>query len=93
MQSGENNEYSGADAVIVGVPAHATSISPTNSHQTPAAIRAALSRYSLAHSAPSVDLGRLQIFDSGDVISPDVDENQTISALRSLHEKNNLLIV
>ena len=92
MQSGENNEYSGADAVIVGVPAHATSISPTNSHQTPAAIRAALSRYSLAHSAPSVDLGRLQIVDSGDVISPDIDENQTISALRSLREKHNLLI-
>lgn len=36
------------DLAILGVPAWRTSLSPTNAHETPAAIRAALARYSPA---------------------------------------------
>lgn len=68
-----------ADLAIVGVPAHATSLSATNAHATPAAVRAALRRYSAAlvpdrdaadrsrHAAS--ELG--QCVDFGDVDEPD----------------------
>ena len=80
------------DGLIVGVPAAATSISQTGADLTPAAIREALSRYSLAHSNPSVDLKKLKIADAGDVISPDVNEEATIALLRSAKLKSKLMI-
>jgi arginase family enzyme len=80
------------DGLIVGVPASATSISQTGADSTPAAIREALSRYSLAHANPSVDLKKLKIADAGDVISPDVNEEATIALLRSAHLKSRLMI-
>jgi len=35
-----------ASVALIGVPAHETSISPTNAHTTPAAVRFALKKYS-----------------------------------------------
>ena len=61
------------DAALVGVPAWRSSLSPTGAHETPAAVRAALRRYSpTLLGAPPVDLGQaLRIVDAGDVAGPD----------------------
>lgn len=63
------------DAAIVGVPTWRTSLSPTGAHATPAAIRAALSRYSATLMGPPVvDLNSaLRIVDAGDISEPDGD--------------------
>jgi formiminoglutamase len=60
------------DAVLVGLGTHATSISPTAAHGTPAAVRAALRRSS--PHAPGADLAALRIADAGDAPDPDGDE-------------------
>jgi arginase family enzyme len=86
------HDGSRVDALIVGVPASATSISETGADATPGAIRKALARYSLAHSDNKVKLEKVKIADAGDVISPDIDENATISLLRSAQLKSTLLI-
>ena len=86
------HDGSRVDALIVGVPASATSISETGADATPGAIRKALARYSLAHSDSAVNLEKVKIADAGDVISPDIDEDATISLLRSAQLKSTLLI-
>jgi arginase family enzyme len=88
----EAHDGSVVDALIVGVPASATSISETRAETTPGAIRNALARYSLSHSNPAVNLAKLKIADAGDVISPDIDEEAAISLLRSAQLKSRLLI-
>lgn len=82
----------GSDLSLVGVPANQTSISPTSAHLTPAAIRQALLRYSLAHSDSKVDLSRLKLSDSGDVSSPDIDEQKTITELAAMNQKHRMLV-
>lgn len=69
-----------ADLVVFGVPAHLTSISATNAHQTPAAIRAALQRYSLWSWAHQVDLGSIAAIDLGDSLDPDSPEGEARTA-------------
>ncbi len=86
------HDGSRVDALIVGVPASATSISETGADATPGAIRKALAKYSLAHSDSRVKLEKVKIADAGDVISPDIDEDATISLLRSAQLKSTLLI-
>ncbi len=44
------------DLVVLGVPAHRTSLSPTGAHETPGAIRAALARCSTWVTEPGLDL-------------------------------------
>lgn len=67
-----------ADAVVLGVPAWRTSLSPTGAHATPAAVRQALRRYSPTVLAPEpVDLDEvLRIADAGDVTEPDGAEGE-----------------
>lgn len=71
-----------ADLALLGVPAFATSLSPTGANATPAAIRAALRRYSPSLMA---DRGRrgdarsldgLVFADAGDVDEPDGPEGE-----------------
>lgn len=85
-----------ADAVLLGVPTWRTSLSPTGAHATPAAIRAALPRYSTTVLGPPVvDLGEaLRIRDAGDVVEPDGDvgEAETIGRVRELSEAARLVI-
>ena len=64
------------ELVVLGVPAHETSISPTNAHQTPAAIRQALLRYSTYHVGRNLDIAKLSVLDAGDVESPDHFEGE-----------------
>ncbi|MBE0417497.1 MAG: arginase family protein [Coriobacteriia bacterium] len=67
------------DLALIGVPAHATSISPSGAHTTPAAVREALSRYSLL--ATSGGLSALATVDLGDVKDPDGPGGETRVAL------------
>ena len=81
------------DLIIVGVPTSRTSLSPTNAHETPAAIRDALRRYSTHIVAPGAPGHRgdeneivlhesLSIADDGDVVDPDIEAGEEAAAKR-----------
>jgi formiminoglutamase len=57
----------GRRLVVVGVPLSRTSISPSGAHETPAAVRAALRRFSTFHAGLDVDLETLAVSDAGDL--------------------------
>ena len=65
---------------ILGVPAHKTSLSPTNAHTTPAAVREALMRYSATlmpdRGARGQALELDGVVDLGDVVEPDSPEGE-----------------
>ncbi|QAY72907.1 formimidoylglutamase [Agromyces protaetiae] len=76
-----------AALALLGVPAHRTSLSPTNAHETPAALRVALRRYSPAlvpdrsgargEASGPIDLAALvPIVDAGDIHEPDGDAGE-----------------
>jgi formiminoglutamase len=72
------------EVVVVGVPTHATSISPTAADHTPDAIRAALARFSVQHAGGN--LAGVRILDAGDIAEPDTDPvlvSDRIGELRS----------
>lgn len=81
---------SGASAklALLGVPAWRTSLSPTNAHTTPAAVRQALRRYSPAlvparqEGRDAVDLGALAVVDAGDIVEPDGPEGEARTRAR-----------
>lgn len=81
-----------SDITLLGIPASQTSISPTSAHLTPAAIRTALLRYSLAHSDPRVSLEKLAVKDAGDITSPDLDEPATIDQISQIAHSSKFLI-
>ena len=60
-----------SDFALIGIPAHESSISPTNAHLTPAAVRKALARYSTFSTSQGIDLAGHSFTDLGDVQSPD----------------------
>ncbi len=68
---------SSVDFGLIGIPAHATSITPTSAHTTPAAVRAALLRYSTYSASHDVDVAALSARDFGDVAEPDGVEGET----------------
>ena len=75
----------GHDILIVGVPTHTTSLSPTRAQGTPEAIRNALRRYStdyVTHHGDQVDLGRLSIADLGDLEDVDSDTGRANAITR-----------
>jgi len=78
------------DIAVFGVPANSTSISPTGADKTPAAIRAALSRYSLQSSTGSLEL--LTARDFGDITNPDQNEDATSELAARLTEEARLTI-
>lgn len=59
------------DLGVLGVPAHSTSISPSQAHLTPACVRRALARYSVWAESTHTDLRGLFSIDLGDVTDPD----------------------
>ena len=65
---------------VLGVPAFATSISPTGAHATPQAVRRALGRLSTWCPSRRVDLSDAESgvapLDLGDVEDPDLDEGE-----------------
>jgi formiminoglutamase len=73
VASAGTSAESPVDLAVIGVPAHLTSISPTHADQTPAAIRAALSRYSTYSWTHDVDVAQVSAVDFGDVQEPDYE--------------------
>lgn len=84
------DDGSNPDIAVFGVPANTTSISPTGADTTPAAIRAALARYSLNTSAGSI--GELVARDFGDIENPDHNEDATSALAAKLTAKAKLTI-
>lgn len=84
------------DAVLLGAPASKTSLSPTGAHETPAAVRDALRRYSpTLIGPPAVDLAKaLSMADAGDVADPDgpAGEHELRERVRSLAATTRLVI-
>ena len=61
---------------VIGVPAHRTSISPTNANQTPDAIREALSRYSTYSQTLDFDVQDIAVQDLGNIPDPDFEDGE-----------------
>ena len=86
--------HTSADLALIGVPAHLSSISPTNADQTPDAIRSALARYSTFSTSDNLDLAANPISDLGNVQSPDGTDGiaRVHSAVEGLLSEHKLLI-
>ena len=86
---------SSADVALIGVPAHESSISATNAHLTPAAIRDALARYSTFSTSADIDLVGNTFTDLGDVQSPDGTEGhaRVKLAVKNLLSAHKLVVV
>jgi formiminoglutamase len=76
------------DFALVGVPTHATSISATAAHETPAAIRAAL-RYYSEHAERETELSKA---DWGDVVDPDGDRDAATAFIARVAAASRLLV-
>ena len=86
-----SNNNTNADIALIGVPAHESSISATSAHLTPAAVRAALSRYSTYSTSSGIDLVGKTFADLGDVQSPDGAEGTArvktaVNGLLAIHK-------
>jgi formiminoglutamase len=68
---------------LIDVPASKTSISPTNAHLTPKAIREALLRYSTYSYSTGKDLSSLSIEDLGAIEDPDNNEAKTTKEIQT----------
>jgi formiminoglutamase len=71
--------HGACDVAVIGLPAHATSLSPTHAHETPSAVRAALLRYSTWSGDHGVDVADLRWRDAGDVDPDGVDGLRRVS--------------
>ncbi|MCH1884164.1 arginase family protein [Agrococcus sp. ARC_14] len=80
------------DAVLVGIGTHTTSLSPTQAHATPRAVREALRRYS-PHASGSTPLAALRIADAGDASDPDADEEGATALVARAAGRARLAIV
>ena len=88
------------DVALLGVPAHLTSITSTNAHTTPDAIRQALLRYSTWSWEHRLDLGALTAADFGNIDEPDAGsadgtfdgEARTVAAVSQLRTRAGLVI-
>src|SRR5690606_38253986 len=60
------------DLALVGIPTWRTSLSPTSAHATPAAVRAALRRFTpFAATSGGQNVDGLILADFGDAVEPD----------------------
>ena len=93
------------DLGLIGIPTSRTSLSPTNAHLTPAAVREALRRYSdhvVAAGTPGARgqeietvLGEaLTIRDAGDVADPDTEAGEVAAAasVRDVAARSELIV-
>ena len=65
---------------MLGVPAHRTSLSPTRADTTPAAVRAALARFSPYSAEADLDLTALALVDLGDQRDPDTPHGESATS-------------
>ena len=83
-----------ADIALVGVPAFKTCLSKSSANLTPAAIRAALSRYSTYSGTDEIELNGLAFSDLGDIANPDHEdgEKRVAEFIKNVRENYKLLI-
>jgi formiminoglutamase len=67
---------------LVGVPLARTSISPSQAHLTPSAVRAALRRFSTFHAGLDVDLEAVRVADHGDLDVAEAGVNDHVGRVR-----------
>lgn len=72
---------------LIDVPASKTSISPTNAHLTPKAIREALTRYSTYSYSTGMDLSNLSIEDLGAIEDPEENEAKTTKSIQTANKE------
>lgn len=103
--SGVPEDSTHIDLAILGIPTSQNSLSPSNAHETPAAVREALRRYS-SHVVPPGAPGRrrgkqeivldeaLTIVDAGDVTDPDSEagEEQARRLVANLSARADLVV-
>ena len=84
----------GADIALVGVPAFKTCLSKSSANLTPAAIRAALFRYSTYSGTDEIELNGLAFSDLGDIANPDHEdgEKRVAEFIKNVRENYKLLI-
>ena len=70
------------DLAVLGAPIHRASISLTNAHTTPPAIRAAMERFSTWDGDNNAQLEDLRVVDLGDVEGDDADPDATAAHAR-----------
>lgn len=83
-----------SDLALIGVPAHLTSISPTNAHETPDAVRDALLRYSTYSWTHDIDISSVDAIDVGNVPDPDWEEGEArvMQAVAEASSESELLV-
>ncbi len=89
----DNESAAPGSFVIVGIPAHETSISSTSAHRTPEAVRAALLRYSTYSASLGRDIRELTLQDAGDVVDPDGDAGEARVMSRMAHLCDSALVM
>ena len=89
-----DSSLNNADFALLGIPAHKTSLSPTSSHLTPAAVRDALARYSTFAESTNTDLRSISMTDLGDIDSPDFadGESRVANFVADLLNKHKLIV-
>jgi formiminoglutamase len=83
------------NVALLGVPTRATALSPRSEASTPAAVRAALERYSTYSWLDATDLaGEVNVVDHGDVVDPDGPEGirRVAEAIGRVDERCELVI-
>ena len=78
---------------LVGIPLSLTSISPSQAHLTPAAVRAALRRFSTFHAGLDVDLETLRVIDHGDLDVADATTVDHLDRIDLSHLRADLVVV
>lgn len=80
LQTVDQTSSANCDLAVYGVRAHRTSISATGANHTPAAVRAALARYSTWAWSSETNIGSLIARDFGDSVFPDSPEGEEVTA-------------
>jgi len=93
-----NGEWVSPEFIVVGMPAHQRSISPTYAHTTPKAVRDALRRFSswAGHrGAHGVDLMSLIAADFANISNPDAADgfDRSVAILRSAQARKAFTVV
>lgn len=81
------------DLAFLGVPASRTSLSPSQAHRTPPAVRLALRRFSTYSSSSGTDVAAAVVArDLGDIDDPDSNELRTSTVVREEMTRTRLLV-
>ena len=83
----------GPTLAVVGIPLSRTSISPSQAHLTPCAVRAALRRFSTFHAGLDVDLETVRVVDHGDLDVADATTEDHLGRIDLSGPRADLVVV